>query len=66
LLLLIVETVFDSLNSKAALFAIENLYRDIGYALPLMLSFTITDLSGRTLSGRRSRPTTSRRCTRRC
>ncbi|MFZ4986568.1 MAG: methionine synthase, partial [Blastocatellia bacterium] len=49
--LLIVETVFDSLNSKAALFAIENLYRDIGYALPLMLSFTITDLSGRTLSG---------------
>ena len=49
--LLIVETVFDSLNSKAALFAIQNLYRDIGYALPLMLSFTITDLSGRTLSG---------------
>ncbi len=49
--LLIVETVFDSLNSKAALFAIQNLYRDLGYALPLMLSFTITDLSGRTLSG---------------
>ena len=49
--LLIVETVFDSLNSKAALFAIQNLYRDLGYTLPLMLSFTITDLSGRTLSG---------------
>ena len=49
--ILIVETVFDSLNSKAALFAIQNLYRDIGYSLPLMLSFTITDLSGRTLSG---------------
>ncbi|MGH9838931.1 MAG: methionine synthase, partial [Blastocatellia bacterium] len=49
--LLIVETVFDSLNSKAALFAIQKLYEDIGRALPLMLSFTITDLSGRTLSG---------------
>ncbi len=49
--ILIVETVFDSLNSKAALFAIQNLYRDLGFSLPLMLSFTITDLSGRTLSG---------------
>jgi 5-methyltetrahydrofolate--homocysteine methyltransferase len=49
--LLIVETVFDSLNSKAALFAIQKLYADLGYSLPLMLSFTITDLSGRTLSG---------------
>lgn len=49
--LLIVETVFDSLNSKAALFAIQKLYQDLGYVLPLMLSFTITDLSGRTLSG---------------
>ncbi|MDX2029046.1 MAG: methionine synthase [Blastocatellia bacterium] len=49
--LLIVETVFDSLNSKAALFAIQKLYGDLGQALPLMLSFTITDLSGRTLSG---------------
>ncbi|HWQ35626.1 MAG TPA: methionine synthase [Blastocatellia bacterium] len=49
--LLIVETVFDSLNSKAALFAVQKLYEDIGYSLPLMLSFTITDLSGRTLSG---------------
>ncbi len=49
--LLIVETVFDSLNSKAGLFAVQKLYEDIGYSLPLMLSFTITDLSGRTLSG---------------
>jgi 5-methyltetrahydrofolate--homocysteine methyltransferase len=49
--LLIVETVFDSLNSKAALFAIQKLYDHLGRALPLMLSFTITDLSGRTLSG---------------
>jgi 5-methyltetrahydrofolate--homocysteine methyltransferase len=49
--ILMVETVFDSLNSKAALFAIQKLYQDLGYSLPLMLSFTITDLSGRTLSG---------------
>lgn len=49
--ILLVETVFDSLNSKAALFAIQNLFRDLGRSLPLMLSFTITDLSGRTLSG---------------
>jgi 5-methyltetrahydrofolate--homocysteine methyltransferase len=49
--LLIVETVFDSLNSKAALFAIQKLFDDTGQRLPLMLSFTITDLSGRTLSG---------------
>jgi len=49
--ILMVETVFDSLNSKAALFAIQKLYADLGYSLPLMLSFTITDLSGRTLSG---------------
>ena len=49
--ILIVETIFDSLNSKAALFAIQKLFQDLGYSLPLMLSFTITDLSGRTLSG---------------
>ncbi len=49
--ILIVETVFDSLNSKAGLFAIEKLFEDLGRSLPLMLSFTITDLSGRTLSG---------------
>lgn len=53
--ILIVETVFDSLNSKAALFAIQKLYAELGKPKeelpPLMLSFTITDLSGRTLSG---------------
>ncbi|MEP7271594.1 MAG: methionine synthase, partial [Acidobacteriota bacterium] len=49
--LLLVETVFDTLNSKAALFAIEKYFELIGRRLPLMVSFTITDLSGRTLSG---------------
>jgi len=49
--LLLVETVFDSLNSKAALFAIDQLFESIGRRLPVMVSFTITDLSGRTLSG---------------
>jgi 5-methyltetrahydrofolate--homocysteine methyltransferase len=49
--LLLVETVFDSLNSKAALFAIENCFEEAGRRLPVMVSFTITDKSGRTLSG---------------
>jgi 5-methyltetrahydrofolate--homocysteine methyltransferase len=49
--ILIVETVFDSLNSKAALFAIQKLFDDRGIKLPVMCSFTITDASGRTLSG---------------
>ena len=49
--LLLVETVFDSLNSKAALFAIARLFDELGRQVPVMLSFTITDLSGRTLSG---------------
>ena len=48
---LLVETVFDSLNSKAALFAISKLFDDIKQTVPVMVSFTITDLSGRTLSG---------------
>ena len=48
---LLLETVFDSLNSKAALFAIDKYFEDIGRAVPVMVSFTITDLSGRTLSG---------------
>ena len=47
---LLVETVFDSLNSKAALFAIAKLFDQVP-RVPVMLSFTITDLSGRTLSG---------------
>lgn len=49
--ILLVETVFDTLNAKAALFAIEELYEEIGYRLPIMVSGTITDASGRTLSG---------------
>ena len=48
---LLVETVFDSLNSRAALFALELLFDSLGQRLPVMLSFTITDQSGRTLSG---------------
>ncbi|MDP6891906.1 MAG: homocysteine S-methyltransferase family protein, partial [Verrucomicrobiota bacterium] len=48
---LLVETVFDSLNSRAALFALETLFDSLGKRLPVMLSFTITDQSGRTLSG---------------
>ncbi len=48
---LLVETVFDSLNSKAALFAIQNCFDELGRRVPVMVSFTITDLSGRTLSG---------------
>ena len=49
--LLMIETVFDTLNAKAAIFAVEEVYRDLGVALPLMISGTITDASGRTLSG---------------
>jgi 5-methyltetrahydrofolate--homocysteine methyltransferase len=48
---LMVETVFDSLNSKAALFAIEQVFDAGARRVPVMLSFTITDKSGRTLSG---------------
>ncbi len=49
--LLLVETVFDTLNAKAALFAIDELQEDLGMQIPTMLSGTITDASGRTLSG---------------
>lgn len=49
--LLIVETIFDTLNAKAALFAIEDLFDDMGESVPIMISGTITDASGRTLSG---------------
>jgi len=48
---LLLETVFDTLNSKAALFALERYFEAIGERLPIMVSFTITDRSGRTLSG---------------
>ena len=49
--ILLVETIFDSLNAKAALFTIEEVFADRGIRLPLMISGTITDASGRTLSG---------------
>ena len=48
---LLVETVFDTLNAKAALFAIEEVKDERGLEIPIMLSGTITDASGRTLSG---------------
>lgn len=48
---LLVETIFDTLNSKAALFAIEGVFEELGRRVPVMISVTITDASGRTLSG---------------
>ncbi|WP_319775536.1 methionine synthase [Breoghania sp.] len=49
--IILVETVFDTLNAKAALFAIEQVFVEKGVRLPIMVSGTITDMSGRTLSG---------------
>ncbi len=49
--ILLVETIFDTLNAKAALFAIDEVLEEKGVKLPVMISGTITDLSGRTLSG---------------
>ncbi|WP_303786297.1 methionine synthase [Azovibrio restrictus] len=49
--ILLVETVFDTLNAKAALFAIESFFDKAGRRWPVMISGTITDASGRTLSG---------------
>jgi len=49
--ILLVETVFDVLNCKAALFAIDSVFEEIGMKLPVMVSGTITDASGRTLTG---------------
>ena len=49
--ILLVETVFDTLNAKAALFACEMVFDEIGRTLPIWVSGTITDLSGRTLTG---------------
>ena len=49
--LLLVETIFDTLNAKAAIFAIEEVFEEKGVRLPVMISGTITDASGRTLSG---------------
>ncbi|HSR02004.1 MAG TPA: homocysteine S-methyltransferase family protein, partial [Methylophilaceae bacterium] len=49
--ILMVETIFDTLNCKAALFAIDTFFEEVGYKLPLMISGTVTDASGRILSG---------------
>ena len=49
--LLLIETIFDTLNAKAAIVAVEEVAEETGRRLPLMISVTITDRSGRTLSG---------------
>lgn len=49
--LILIETIFDTLNAKAALFAVQEVYEQRGQSLPIMVSGTITDASGRTLSG---------------
>jgi len=49
--LIMVETIFDTLNAKAALFAVQLVFEALGTELPIMISGTITDASGRTLSG---------------
>ena len=52
--ILLVETVFDTLNCKAALVALQNVFAEAGRALPVMISGTVVDMSGRTLSGQTS------------
>jgi 5-methyltetrahydrofolate--homocysteine methyltransferase len=49
--IILIETVFDTLNAKAALYAVDELMEEMGKAYPVMVSGTITDASGRTLSG---------------
>jgi 5-methyltetrahydrofolate--homocysteine methyltransferase len=49
--LILIETIFDTLNAKACAFAVESVFDELGYTLPVMISGTITDASGRTLSG---------------
>ena len=49
--IILIETIFDTLNAKAAIFACEEVFAEKGIRLPVMISGTITDLSGRTLSG---------------
>ncbi|MBU2962637.1 methionine synthase [Citreicella sp. C3M06] len=49
--IVLIETIFDTLNAKAAIFACEEVFEETGTRLPVMISGTITDLSGRTLSG---------------
>ena len=49
--ILAIETIFDTLNGKAAIFAVEQLFDELGFRIPVIVSGTITDQSGRTLSG---------------
>lgn len=49
--IIMIETIFDTLNAKAAIFAVKKVFAQQGYELPIMISGTITDASGRTLSG---------------
>ncbi|WP_226702960.1 methionine synthase [Microbulbifer elongatus] len=49
--LILIETIFDTLNAKAAIYALKKVFQERGYELPIMISGTITDASGRTLSG---------------
>ena len=49
--IILIETIFDTLNAKAAIFAVEQFFADSGSRLPVMISVTITDQSGRTLTG---------------
>ncbi|MCZ0926383.1 methionine synthase [Halomonas janggokensis] len=49
--LIMIETIFDTLNAKAAIYALDELFESLGNRLPVMISGTITDASGRTLSG---------------
>lgn len=49
--IIMIETIFDTLNAKAAIFAVEGVFEELGVTLPIMISGTITDASGRTLSG---------------
>lgn len=52
--IILIETVFDTLNAKACAFAVESVFEELGVTLPIMISGTITDASGRTLSGQTS------------
>ncbi|MGF1740686.1 methionine synthase [Vibrio profundum] len=49
--LILIETIFDTLNAKACAFAVDTVFEELGFSLPVMISGTITDASGRTLSG---------------
>ncbi|MEH6529179.1 MAG: methionine synthase [Porticoccus sp.] len=49
--IILIETIFDTLNAKAAIFAVQQVFETQGHILPIMISGTITDASGRTLSG---------------